>query len=376
MTTDHIRLGALGWANLRGQGPQLSGERGARRPLVMVSGHMRVFAESEAWQSRLHRSWERLLGSDQLHVALHTWRSVWSADPSWHGHHSNDAPKLGDVAQLLRNSTLDRSLLLYEVEDERGATIQHADTLLVGRHCGTVADLNAMHAVTSSVYAQWHALRRLLHLIRRWEQVTGGRLPPHQIVLKTRPDALATFALSAFGLAPSQMAEAIRSQPLTAYVTNGWHELGVSDISFVTSLVALRKLSSAFDACFVRLSESGALPCILQAIPEIVLRLFMDAVGIKIQRGAFQLLWCHTTPRNQSNPQPPDCFFANDHVIAHRGPFHMSTRKARTVVQECVAQSEDRLKVEGMAKAPAWATRWLPPWINPFTQERSLRPQV
>jgi hypothetical protein len=167
----------------------------------------------------------------------------------------------------------------------------------------------------------------VLSLANEFNALARGRLHPSTLVLKTRPDVLIDLRSQTHAPGPradayelqqalrdaygdlvanaehdreysarfARMAAArLRSRdgPRQIWACKGWHELGLSDVAFVTSFEGLTDLSRAYQCCLPHLLETGLLPCNLMRMPEVVLRIFVEALGFKIHNGAFDLRWC------------------------------------------------------------------------------------
>ena len=101
------------------------------------------------------------------------------------------------------------------------------------------------------------------------------------------------------------------------------YELGVSDIALtsaaLSALVERRALHAA--------AGSGAVPCRLLSKPELVLRLFLEALNFVIHDGAIDVRWCRMRRcerpasifnhsdlvRDPTRRGPPPCVRSSDH---------------------------------------------------------------
>ena len=314
---DAMRLGEKGLALLKAGGtlPQ-------DQALVLVTGHLRAFGDSR-FQNQVQQSWANVGFRSPL-VALHTWDTAGSRESWWANFRIPQQAVGTSIDFAVRKSTLASSLLVHEVEHQPAARIQTPSPLLVARSCSSAEELHGLNSMLDSLNAQWYTLWRARWLL---EQLWPGRVPPQMIVLKTRPDAqLRSRAGNLMHRAEKAMLNGSRH----VWTCKGWHELGVSDIAFVTSYAALSALIRAYERCYAPLLESGAVPCRLLNKPELVLRLFLEALNFAIHDGAFDVRWCRNVHQ---------CEQASEHIFNHSELVHVHD-SARAAIRKCVRSSD------------------------------------
>jgi hypothetical protein len=205
-----------------------------------------------------------------------------------------------------------------------------------------------------------------LSLANEFSALARGRLRPSTLVLKTRPDVIIDPRIQPHAPGPrtdvyalhqaqggdygdglvanaernreqsarfARMAAArLRSRdgPRQIWSCKGWHELGLSDVAFVTSFEGLTDLSRAYQCCLPHLLESGVLPCNLMPMPEVVLRIFVEALGFKIHNGAFDLRWC----RNSDS-----CLRASEPAVGWMGDRLAAFRAAVVAARACTSEA-------------------------------------
>ena len=327
-STGSLRLGPRGLALLRANASL--DDVGS---LALVTGHIRAFGDAQ-FQPLVQASWARLGFEASTPVALHTWDAAGS-EPSWWQLHTEHAAMhvqapLVSVERALRNSSLAAQFLVYAVEDQRVAPVRTAHALLAARSCANERELDGMYSMYTSLAAQAYALRRVVALAEEFGRLAPGRISPSTLVLKTRPDVILEPRQHGVSFVRSVEAKLRASggrDPLQIWTCKGWHKLGVSDVAFVTTYEGLTLLANAYQCCLPRLLESGRLACGLAPMPEVVLRVFVDALGFRVHNGAFNLRWCR---------RPEACFEAsepaNDEMADRLPAFHSAVDAAR----ECV----------------------------------------
>lgn len=284
--------------------------------LVLLTGHLRAFMDA-AFQDNVVHSW-RQFGFKNAPVALHTWDEESSVPTWWTGGASYPDRKQqaaqAPLDHIVANGSLRALLLAYEVQQPLRAAIRSPDIFSVAAKCESHRDLETAQRMLQGLNAQWYALHRVRWLIERALGLSSRRPEPSAVVLKTRPDAILLWRNSSSSLFLRRASAALRDDTRQIWTCKGWHALGVSDIAFVTSYEAVSALARAYDLCYVRLLEAGALRCSLLNKPEVVLKVFLDALGFTIHNGAFNVQWCRSAQALDNSPMG-SCLHAGEHYI-------------------------------------------------------------